>query len=138
VNRTVRAAALDSGTVGVSQSLLPQMNSLETQTILIIGTLDTKGEECLYIQEFLQKRGLKGLLIDPGPMGEPITRGDISREEVAARAGFKLEKLVETSDKGRIIQTMTNGLTAWLADLYSEGKIQGVIALGGGQGTTMG
>jgi uncharacterized protein (UPF0261 family) len=114
------------------------MNSLETQTILIIGTLDTKGEECLYIQEFLQKRGLKGLLIDPGSMGEPITRGDISREEVAARAGFNLGKLVETSDKGRIIQTMTNGLTAWLADLYSEGKIQGVIALGGGQGTTMG
>jgi len=71
-------------------------------------------------------------------MGDPAACGDISREEVAAKAGVTLAKLVETRDKGKIIQTMTNGLTGWLSDLHRDGKIQGVIALGGGQGTAMG
>jgi uncharacterized protein (UPF0261 family) len=114
------------------------MNEVEHKTVLIIGTLDTKGEECIYIRELLRKSGLTSLLIDTGSMGEPITRGDISREEVASRAGFSLRKLVETRDKGKIIQAMTDGLTAWVSDLYLKKKIHGVIALGGGQGTAMG
>ena len=67
-------------------------------------------------------------------MGEPVTRGDISRDEVASRAGSNLRNLVGTRDKGKIIQAMTDGLTAWVSDLYAKGKIEGVIALGGGQG----
>jgi uncharacterized protein (UPF0261 family) len=79
-------------------------NTVEDKTVLIIGTLDTKGEECIYIRELLQKSCLKSLLIDPGSMGEPVTRGDISRDEVASRAGFDLGNLVGTRDKGKIIQ----------------------------------
>jgi hypothetical protein len=108
-------------------------NTVEEKAVLIIGTLDTKGEECIYIRELLQKSRLKSILIDPGSMGEPVTRGDISRDEVASRSGFNLRNLVGTRDKGKIIQAMTDGLTAWVSDLYSKGKIQGVIALGGGQ-----
>ena len=104
----------------------------------MIGTLDTKGEECLYIRELVEQNGCRAILIDPGPLGRPLARGDISREEVAQKAGWNLADLVETRDKGKIIQTMTDGLAAWTAQLYQEGKIQGVIALGGGQGTAMG
>ncbi|MGO9571217.1 MAG: Tm-1-like ATP-binding domain-containing protein [Desulfomonilaceae bacterium] len=111
---------------------------MKEKTVLIIGTLDTKGEECVYVRELLRKRGCNSILIDPGSMGEPVTSGDISRGEVASRAGFNLRHLVETLDKGKIIQAMTDGLTAWVSYLYAEGKIQGVIALGGGQGTAMG
>ena len=114
------------------------MKAVEEKTVLVMGTLDTKGEECIYIRELLRKRGCNSILIDPGSMGEPVTSGDISREEVATRAGFSLRHLVETRDKGKIIQAMTDGLTAWVSHLYAEGKIQGVIALGGGQGTAMG
>ncbi len=114
------------------------MNAVETKTVLVIGTLDTKGEECIYVRELLKKSGVNSILIDPGSMGKPVTRGDISREEVASRVGSNLTNLVETRDKGKIIQTLTDGLTAWVSDLYKEGKIQGVIGLGGGQGTAMG
>jgi uncharacterized protein (UPF0261 family) len=113
-------------------------NTVAEKTVLVIGTLDTKGEECIYVRELLQKSRLKSLLIDPGSMGEPVTRGDIPRDEVASKAGFILRNLVGTRDKGKIIQAMTDGLTAWVTDLYKERKIQGVIALGGGQGTAMG
>ncbi len=114
------------------------MNAVKTKTVLIIGTLDTKGEECIYIRELLRKSSVKSLLIDPGSMGEPVTRGDISREEVASKAGFNLTNLVKTRDKGKIIQAMTDGLAAWVSEFHKEDKIHGVIALGGGQGTAMG
>ena len=114
------------------------MQDTHGKTIAVIGTLDTKGEECLYIRDVLRALGFASILIDPGPMGQPITRGDIDREAVAARGGFDLAQLVRTGDKGKIIETMTQGLTAWVADLYREGRIHGVIALGGGQGTAMG
>ena len=112
--------------------------SKDLKTILIIGTLDTKGEECLFIRNLVQQNGCGAILVDPGPLGQPLARGDISREEVALKAGYDLAHLVETRDKGRIIQAMTDGLTAWVSELYQEGKIQGVIAVGGGQGTAMG
>jgi len=114
------------------------MKNAQGKTIAVLGTLDTKGEECLYIRDLLRDLGFRSILIDPGPIGQPPTRGDISREDVAAKVGFDLAKLVQTGDKGKIIQTMTQGLTAWVADLYREGRIHGVIALGGGQGTAMG
>jgi len=108
------------------------------KTILIIGTLDTKGEECLFIRDLVIQNGCGAILIDPGPLGRPLVRGDISREDVARKGGNDLACLVATRDKGRIIQAMTEGLTAWTAELCREGKIQGVIAVGGGQGTAMG
>jgi uncharacterized protein (UPF0261 family) len=114
------------------------MDTREEPKIAIIGTLNTKGEECLYIRDLLRSRRFGCLLIDPGPMGRPIVRGDVSREEIAVRAGVDLARLVETRDKGRIIRTMTDGLVGCISDLYRDGKIQGVIAVGGGQGTAMG
>ena len=111
---------------------------MHEKTVLIIGTLDTKGEECLYIRDLVWKRGLRGLIIDPGPLGKPLVQGDISRRDVAGKAGCHLEDLVRTGDKGYIIRKMTEGLKTWVADLYQAGRIQGVIAIGGGQGTAMG
>lgn len=108
------------------------------KTVLIIGTLDTKGEECLFIRDLVRQYGLEAVVADPGPLGEPLMAGDISRQEVARKAGYDLVKLVATRDKGKIIQTMTDGLTAWVSELYREGKIHGVIAVGGGQGTAIG
>ena len=48
---------------------------MEEKTVLVIGTLDTKGEECIYIRDLLRNSGLNSLLIDTGSMGEPIARG---------------------------------------------------------------
>ncbi|MGD0398302.1 MAG: Tm-1-like ATP-binding domain-containing protein [Syntrophobacteraceae bacterium] len=108
------------------------------KTILIIGTLDTKGEECLYIKELAQKSGFGAIIIDCGSLGTPVGSGDITRRKVAERAGWSLEQLIETRDKGKIIGAMTEGLVSWTAELFREQKIHGVIAVGGGQGTAFG
>jgi uncharacterized protein (UPF0261 family) len=62
---------------------------------------------------------------------------DISRQQVAKRAGYELADLVATGNKGRIMAAMTDGVTGWVIDLYAQGELQGVLGLGGGQGTSM-
>ena len=106
--------------------------------VLIMATLDTKDEETLYVREVLQAQGVKALIIDCGSLGTPPPVADITREQVARRAGVELAELVATGDKGHIIGTMGRGLSLYVEDLHRAGEIQGVIALGGGQGTAMG
>ena len=52
-----------------------------SDTILCIGTLDTKGEEVDYIKNQIVKRNHKVMVIDPGILGEPLFAADITRED---------------------------------------------------------
>ncbi len=114
------------------------MNNSLKKTIAILGTLDTKGEECQFIRECLAESGFSAIMIDSGLLGTPSVKADITRDDVARKAGFHFPELLATGDKGKMIQAMTHGLTSWVHDLFAQGRIQGVIALGGGQGTSMG
>ncbi len=107
-------------------------------TILIAAALDTKGEECFFIKEMVEKRRLNGVVIDCGSLGRPFREGDITRYEVARKGGTPLGVLLKTGNKGKVIQGMTDGLKAWVKELYEKDEIHGIIALGGGQGTAMG
>ena len=111
---------------------------IKPKTILIVGALDTKGEECFFIKDMVDKSRLNGVVIDCGSLGRPFRKGDITRHEVARKGGTPLGELLKTRNKGKIIQGMTEGLKAWVRELYEKGEIHGIIALGGGQGTAMG
>lgn len=106
--------------------------------IAIIGTLDTKGHEVAYLRDLVEARGLRTWVIDPGVLGEPAVAADFQREEVARAGGAELRDLVAAGDKGRAIQTMIEGTRAIVARLYAEGRLGGVLAVGGGQGTAIG
>ncbi len=105
--------------------------------VLIIVTLDTKPEEAAYVRDVLRRRGLSTRIIDGGALGKPGIEADISREEVAKRAGCDLADLVSSGDKGLIMASMTRGVAGWASDLYERGAIHGMLGLGGGQGTSM-
>jgi uncharacterized protein (UPF0261 family) len=106
--------------------------------IAIIGTLDTKGQEVAYIRDLIQARGYRTWILDPGVLGQPAIDADFSREAVARAGGAELADLVARGDKGRAIQTMIDGTRVLVVQLFAEGKLGGVIAVGGGQGTTIG
>lgn len=106
--------------------------------IAIIGTLDTKGHEVAYLRDLIQARDHRTVVIDPGVLDRPRIEADISRAEVARAGGAELADLIEAGDKGRAIQMMIDGTRAVVARLYTEGKLGGVIAVGGGQGTAIG
>ncbi|HSR33513.1 MAG TPA: Tm-1-like ATP-binding domain-containing protein [Anaerolineae bacterium] len=106
--------------------------------IAIIGTLDTKGQEVGYIRDLIQRLGCQAWVIDPGVLGQPAIAADCAREAVARAGGSDLDDLIAAGDKGRAIQTMIDGTRAIVVQLYAEGKLGGVIAVGGGQGTAIG
>ena len=60
------------------------------KTVVIIGTLDTKGTEFAFIKDLIEKEGLKTLVVDFGVMGEPAFKPDIPRDEVAGAGGGNL------------------------------------------------
>jgi uncharacterized protein (UPF0261 family) len=107
------------------------------KTIAVIGTLDTKSEEHAFLAEEIRKLGCNTLLIDVGTGDAPKIRPDITREEVAAEAGIDIGPLIDRKDRGECVVAMSKASPVMLARLLDEGKIDGVISLGGGGGTAI-
>jgi uncharacterized protein (UPF0261 family) len=107
-------------------------------TIAVLGTMDTKGEEHAFVAEYIRKRGHKALVIDVGILEAAKLKPDITREEVAAAADEDLAELVAKHDRGQAVKAMSVGAPIILSKLEREGKIDGVISLGGGGGTAIG
>jgi uncharacterized protein (UPF0261 family) len=108
------------------------------RTILIIATLDTKEKEALYLKERIEDLGCSALLMDAGILTEPAVIPDVTRNEVARAANETIDALVESKNKGRCIHAMIEGVAALSKKLFDEGRLSGVISIGGAQGTDIG
>ncbi len=108
------------------------------KTIVIMGTLDTKGEELKYVKEQIQRRGHKTLVIDGGVLGQPAFAPDISRETVAGAVGADLKEIVAARDEGKAVAAMSQGAAKIAKQLHTEGRMDGIISIGGSMGTTLG
>jgi uncharacterized protein (UPF0261 family) len=106
-------------------------------TIAILGTLDSKGAEHAFVAEQILARGHRVLIIDVGTLGAPTLAPDISREQVAAEGGVDLAALRARQDRGESVAAMAKAAPRVLARLHAEGRIDGVISLGGGGGTAI-
>jgi uncharacterized protein (UPF0261 family) len=107
-------------------------------TIAVLGTLDSKGEEHAFVAALIAQHGHKPLLIDVGTGGPATVQPDITREQVAAAAGIDLVALMAKKDRGECVVAMTKAAPACVAKLAAEGRIHGIISLGGGGGTAIG
>jgi uncharacterized protein (UPF0261 family) len=107
-----------------------------SKTVLLIGTLDTKGAEFAYVRDLLQARGLQTLVMDAG-IFEPQLEADISAADVAAAGDGDLAALRAANDRGAAVVVMTRGVEALAPKLYAEGKFDGVLSLGGSGGTAI-
>jgi uncharacterized protein (UPF0261 family) len=107
-------------------------------TIAVLGTLDSKGEEHAFVAALIAQHGHKPLLIDVGTGGPATVQPDITREQVAAAAAIDLAALMAKKDRGECVVAMTKAAPALVAKLAAEGKIHGIISLGGGGGTAIG
>ena len=107
------------------------------KTVVIIGALDTKGHEFAFIKDLVEKAGLKTLVVDFGVMGEPSLQPDVSRAEVAAAGGGKLDQLRSGDRKDEAMKVMSTGLAVTVRKLYDGGKLHGIIGMGGTGGTSV-
>lgn len=106
-------------------------------TIAVLGTLDTKGEEHAFVASLIAARGHRALLIDVGTGSSPTVAPDITRDQVAAAGGLDLASLVAARDRGAAVTAMSQAAPILLSRLAAEGRIQGVVSLGGGGGTAI-
>ena len=108
------------------------------KTVLLIATFDTKEQEALFLIRCIQGRGVEVLTMDAGilsPAGIPV---DIDQHQVARRGGKLIEDLLAAGDKGACLFNMIRGAEILTAELYEQGRFDGVISIGGGQGTDIG
>ena len=105
--------------------------------IVIIVTLDTKGEESNYLKELILKRGHQPFIVDIGCGGEARLEADITADEVARAAGAEIEKLRRSQERKQATETMVKGAVAKLDALCRTGEVEGMISLGGMSSTVM-
>ncbi len=105
--------------------------------IVLIGALDTKGQEFSFVKNLIEQQGIATCVVDFGTMGEPAFQPDISREEIAQAASADLSRLATGEHKDEAMQTMSRGLSIILRQLHDEGKLDGILGMGGTGGTSI-
>ena len=107
-------------------------------SVLIVATMDTKGKEVLYIQSCFKEFGIPVLILDAGIMEKSPFPVTIPREQVALSGGMTLSEVQALGHEGKALAVMMAGAVRCARDLYQQGRIHGIIGLGGSMGTTLG
>ncbi len=108
-----------------------------THRILVAGTWDTKNDELGYIAGVIRAQGGAVLTMDVSVLGDPAEPADIGKHEVAAAGGASIAEAIAAGDENAAMQIMARGAATLAARLHTEGRIQGVIVLGGTMGTDL-
>ena len=91
--------------------------------IVIVGTLDTKGEEFAFLKQEIEKQGCSTFVIDGGILGNPKWEPDVSAAQVAEAGGEPLDQLIATHDRGHALEVMCKGIAKIVEDLHNERPI---------------
>ena len=109
-----------------------------SKTVLLIGAFDVKGEEYDFTRKLIEAQGCETLTMNFGVLGGtdlfPI---DIDNAEVAKAGGGDINQLQKGKDRGAAMAIMAKGVAVAAQKLYDEGKIFGVLGLGGSGGTSV-
>jgi len=108
------------------------------KSVLVISTLDTKGQETLYLKDKLSAIGLAPVVMDISGRGSDIAGIEVPAARVAEAGGGDFEEMQSSRDRTRITNIMMAGGSRIATELLAEGKLDGVIALGGSTGSLMG
>ena len=106
-------------------------------TVVLLGTLDTKGLEYAFLRDRVREHDVDVLLLDAGILGEPLTTPDISRDEIAEAGGVEVAGLVAEGDRGAAITAMARGAAEVVRRLHGEGRLDGILGLGGSGNSTL-
>jgi len=106
-----------------------------TKTVLIISTLDTKGDETLYLKKKIESLGLQSLLLDISMRGHENSSADIKPDQVASAGGSSFQEIHDSRDRSRITNITITGASSIAKELFDAQKIDGVTGIGGSTGS---
>ncbi|MBS4208251.1 Tm-1-like ATP-binding domain-containing protein [Bacillus sp. FJAT-50079] len=107
-----------------------------TKKVVIIGSLDTKEKEFLYVKELIEAAGVESLLMNTG-IYETSVEGDITSADVAKAGGSSIEELRRKNDRGSAVSVMAEGASSLVKQLIEDEKVSGIFGMGGTAGTTV-
>jgi uncharacterized protein (UPF0261 family) len=107
-----------------------------SKNVVIVGTLDTKGNEYSFVNEIIKAQGLNTIVVDAGIFAPEFTP-EISNEVVAKASGHDLERLRIVNDRGTNVKAMSHGAAKVILDLHAKGEVDGIISLGGTGGSSI-
>ncbi|MGB7319225.1 MAG: Tm-1-like ATP-binding domain-containing protein [Planktotalea sp.] len=110
---------------------------MSDKTILVIGTYDTKDDELGFLSGVIRDQGGNVLSMDVSVLGDPSQPTAYSKHDVAQEGGSSIEAAIASGDENHAMQIMAKGASLLAARLYTEGKFDGMIVLGGTMGTDL-
>lgn len=110
--------------------------SVFVKKVVIVGTLDTKGNEFKFVKDVIESQGVETIVIDAG-IFEPTFKADVSNVVVSAKSGHDLERLRAVNDRGTNVKAMAEGATKVALELLETGDVGGFISLGGSGGSSI-
>ena len=106
--------------------------------IVVLGAFDSKGAEYAFLLDAIRRQGGDALTVDFGILGStdrfPV---DVDAAEVARAGGGDLAALRSQGDRGAAMKCMAAGAAAIAGRLYDEGRLGGVIGMGGTGGASV-
>ncbi len=106
-------------------------------TVVLVGTLDTKGVEYAYLRDRIREHGVAVVLVDTGVLGTPLVEHDVTRWEVAEAGGADVERLAASRDRAAALEAMGRGAGVIARRLQAEGRLDAIAGLGGTGGTSV-
>jgi len=100
--------------------------------VLVVGTLDTKGEELRFIRDVVASQGLRTRLVDVSTSGK-LSTCDVSAQEIALNHGRGGSSVFGT-DRGASVTAMADAFVRWLR---RQNNVAGIISAGGSGGASL-
>ena len=100
--------------------------------------MDTKGEQLQYLKEQIRARGHETVLMDLSMGGRSTYAADIAASEISRLGGQPLEELMASKDRYFVTDTMSRGAQQKALSLLAEGRLDGIVAMGGATMALMG
>ncbi len=107
------------------------------KTILIVSTIDTKGTETSYLRDRIKELGSLPVVLDISMRPSRRAGADIPPDKVARAAGSTMEEILASAERAKNTAIMTRGAAVTALNMWKEGRLDGIIGIGGSTGSLM-
>jgi uncharacterized protein (UPF0261 family) len=104
---------------------------MDKKSIVVMGTLDTKGAEILFLKQQMERKRCPVIAIDVSMGGQPSSNADVGPDEIARLGGSNIEEIRASRDRDWLTQVMEKGAIEKVRQLYAAGEVGGIMAIGG-------
>jgi uncharacterized protein (UPF0261 family) len=99
--------------------------------IIILGTLDTKGKQIMYLKEIIEARGQKTIVIDLSMGNVASFKGDFTPCDILALSEKGIEEFRNSEGLSELKKLMAARVGDKVMDLLSKDEVDGIVTIGG-------